>query len=636
MRTDNIGFFWEDSSHGVMVKPPIKDLGWKPVTDFPNLSSVKRIGFDTETYDPNMDKTGAGWATKTGNVLGFSIATDDKAWYFPIAHKEQSHLNYDKEQCLRWVKDILENPNIEKIGANINYDIGWMLTEGIQIKGKIQDVLTAERVLLPGFDSSLDSIALRRGFGGKDTNELYEWLRMYTGSKEKDLRKYIHLAPASYVALYAEKDAILPLQIYDQQKNEFSQDEKLAQVYDLEMRLFPLLLKMRLGGVRVDYEKAHNIKTQLQNEIVDLENTIYKEVGFVPNVNASRSLAELFDKIKVPYSFTEKGNPSFSKEFLKSVDHPIVKSIVTIKQNKKLISTFIDGYVFESSIDGKIYTTFNPLKTDEYGAITGRFSSSKPNLQNIPSKGEMGELIRSIFIPHDGFPKWRKYDYSQIEYRCFAHFAVGEGSDGIRSEYQANPFTDYHDKAHDLIHSITGQDLMRKIVKTINFGCLYGLGAESLAYDLGIPLEEAKHILEAYFKALPFVRDTMKFYSNYANKHGEIRTVLGRRTFFDEWEINKFGKQQRKGLYRSLNYLLQGSAADLMKVAMVTCYEEGLFDKAGYPMLTVHDELDFSDSGYTDDVFNQIKHTMENCLILKVPLVSDCEIGENWGNVKEV
>lgn len=636
MRTDNIGFFWQDASNGVMVKPPIKDIGWIRPKDFPNLKGIKRISFDTETYDPNLNTSGAGWATGVGNLLGVSIATEDSAWYFPIAHKEQSNLNFDKEQAVRFFKDVFEDASIDKIGANITYDIGWLLTEGIKVNGKIDDIIMAESVLYPGYPNGLDDIAQRRGIGKKDTNELYDWLRLYTGSKEKDLRKYIYLAPASYVGKYAETDAILPLNIYDLQQKEFNSDDKLAQVYDLEKRLIPLLIKMRLKGTCVDYEEAQNLKIKLSNEITQIENNVYKEVGFVPNVNASRSMADLFDKLHLPYSFTEKGNPSFKKEFLKSIEHPIIKGLLKVKEYKKLISTFIDGYIFNSSVNGKIYTTFNQLKVDENGAITGRFSSSKPNLQNIPSKGELGSMVRNIFIPNEKGWKWRKYDYSQVEYRCFAHFAVGEGSNHLREEYAKDPKTDYHNKTHDLVLDKTGMDLARKIIKTVNFGILYGLGKEALAFDLGISLDEAVDILNTYHSTLPFVKTTMKFYSDYANKNGEIRTYLGRRTFFDEWEMNKFGQYQRKGLYRSLNYLLQGSAADIMKISMVNCYEEGLFDEVGYPMITVHDELDFSDSGYTDDGFDKIKNMMENSARLKVPLIADCEIGTRWGNVEEV
>lgn len=635
MRLDSIGFFWEDSQNGSMIKPAIKDIGWKRPIEFPNLSTVKQIGFDLETHDPNLHTSGAGWATRIGKVLGVSIATTDCAWYFPINHAEQAHLNFDKEQAIRFFKDVFES-DIQKIGANITYDIGWLRTLGVHVKEKIDDIIMAESVLYPGMTNDLDTIALRRGFGGKQTNELYDWLRMYVGNQQKDMRKFIHLAPASYVGKYAEMDAVLPLLIYEQQQKELAKDSKLAQVYELERRLIPLLIKMRLYGTAVDYEEAHKLKNVLLGDISKAENMIYKEVHFMPNVNSSRSMAEFFDKLGLQYGITENGNPSFTQDFLKSVEHPLVKEIIKIKQYKKIISTFIDGYIFNSSVNGKIYTTFNQLKIDENGAITGRFSSSKPNLQNIPSKGELGAMVRNIFIPHGTKNKWRKYDYSQVEYRCFAHFAVGEGSDHLRQEYNENPKTDYHNKTHDLILAKSNLDLMRKIVKTVNFGMLYGLGVEALARNLNIPKQQAESIIKSYHTALPFVKSTMKFYCDYADKTGEIRTYLGRRTFFNEWERDMYGKFHRAGLYRSLNYLLQGSAADIMKIAMVTLYEEGVFDEVGYPMITVHDELDFTDTGYTDDGFDKVKYFMENSAKLSVPLIADCEIGTRWGNVVEI
>ena len=617
--------------------PPIIDNGWRPLEYYPNLSNVKRISFDTETYDPELKKCGAGWGRGVGNILGVSISVDDASWYFPLRHNLQKEYNIEISNCVLFLKDIFENPNIEKVGANITYDIGWLKYDlGINTKGKLHDVLMCESILYPGYTNNLDAIAERRGIGNKQTTELYDWLREYTGSREKDLRKYLYLAPSSYVAKYAEQDAYLPLKIYEQQIKEIEADAHLGNVLDIEMRLIPLLIEMRLRGVKVDYDAANRLKTQLQSEIDLANENIFKEYGVVPNVNASRSLADLFTKANIPFGYTEKGSPSFTSTFLEGLEHPLAKQIQLIKKNSKLISTFIDGYVFGTSIDGKIYTTFNQLKSDDSGAITGRFSSSNPNLQNIPSKGELGILTRNIFIPDEPNFKWRKYDYSQVEYRCFAHFAVGDGSDGIRYEYNKDPFIDYHNKAHDLVLDKTGIDLPRKLVKNINFGILYGLGKEKLAKGMHISMNEATEILNGYHTALPYVKATMNFYSKYADKYGEMRTYLGRRTLFDEFEIGLNGQKQRKGLYRSLNYLLQGSAADIMKIAMVTAYENGLLEKVGYPMITVHDELDFSDSGYTDEVFDAIQDVMEHCVDFSVPLIADGEIGDRWGSVEEI
>jgi DNA polymerase I-like protein with 3'-5' exonuclease and polymerase domains len=306
-----------------------------------------------------------------------------------------------------------------------------------------------------------------------------------------------------------------------------------------------------------------------------------------------------------------------------------------------------------------VYGQFHLLRGDEGGTRSGRFSSSTPNLQNLPSRDdELAPLVRGLFIPDDGHKQWRKYDYSQIEYRFLIHFAVNglhdDSADEVRRIFNANPQTDYHDMTRDLVHRQTGQLLDRKPIKNINFGLIYGMGVDKLAGGLGLSVKEGKELFAAYHKGAPFAKATMDACSKEAMDFGTITTILGRKSRFDLWEpdswghdrenlalpyeqaILRYGKIRRAYTHKALNRRLQGSAADLMKVAMLQCWEEGIFDETGVPRLTVHDELDFSDPGGKDEAFRAMRHVLETAIPLRIPVKADCDIGPNWGNVKEV
>ena len=313
---------------------------------------------------------------------------------------------------------------------------------------------------------------------------------------------------------------------------------------------------------------------------------------------------------------------------------------------------FIKSYILDNHVNGVVHGTFNQLRGESGGTRSGRFSSDTPNLQNIPIRTEIGKRIRSIFA--DKYLPWRKYDYSQIEYRFLAHFAVdrGDGSaDAVRAAYARDPKTDYHVQTQNMVRSIASLEISRPHIKNMNFGLIYGMGEPKLARQLGVTASKAKEMFTAYHVGAPYAKATMQACIEEASLYGTITTILGRKSRFDLWQpaafgvdgaptsyssaLMKYGNIKRAYTHKALNRRLQGSAADQMKKAMHQCYVSGVFAETGLPALTVHDELDFIDPGGKDEAFREMQRVMETCLQLRVPVIADYEIGKSWGTVAD-
>ena len=632
--------------------PYIPDTGWRVKRIYPDLSSAKIIGVDCETYDPFMDSHGAGWATGMGHIVGISIATDTgfKA-YYPIRHELGQEDNLPPEEVLGWLKRELGRKNQVKVGANITYDVGWLKQEGVEVEGMCMDVQYAEALLNPAGRVALEVLGQKYLREGKDSSDMYKWIQeAYGGDLNGKLRKWIYKTPPRLVGYYAESDADLPIRLI-QAMWPLLVKHKLTKVFYLECKLIPVMIKMRFAGVRVDLEKAKRADMGCEKEIRKMHQTMKEQLGFQVNVNSGRDLARAFDRLGLEYEKTKEGNPSFTANFLKSVHHPFAELVTELKTYMKIQSTFIRGYIMEKNTNGFLYGTFHQMRGDDGGTVSGRFSSSDPNLQNIPSRHPiLGKLVRSCFVPDEGHLQWRKYDYAQIEYRLMAHFAIGHGADELRAIFAANPEADYHTVMVEIIKSASGIDIPRKNAKTINFGLLYGMMIDKLAWSMGITVEEANPIMDAYHEGAPFVRETMSYYEKQCYEKGYVETILGRKTWFDEWvprrggrfmqplpkeeALRKWGQRIKlAGTHKAINRVLQGSSADQMKSAMLKCHEDGVFDYIGYPRLTVHDELDFSDPGGVNDGFDEVKNIMQTVFNLRVPVLTDPDIGPSWGEV---
>lgn len=666
-RFDNIGMFWQDLPSSrkrgdvVRQRPSVPETGWAPPTEFPNLDAAVVLSIDTETWDPDLEQSGPGWGRNRGHVVGFSVGAKDAAgnvgqWYFPVRHTDTPEDNIDAAQAFAWLKSVLETPDIPKIGANLIYDIGWLRHEGVMVQGPLFDVQHAEALLDETARVGLDILAGKYLGEKKQGSPLYQWCADFYGGPANDRqRKNIWRAPPSLVGPYGEADAALPLQIMERQWPLLAK-EGLLDLFHIECELIPLLVEMRFVGVPVNIGRAEQIYEHLGHEVTALEKQLRGIVGFDINVGSPDDLARAFDKAGLRYNRTApsaaapNGNPSFTAGFLESVSHPLGQMVVDIRQREKLRSVFIKSYILDNHVNGIVHGSFNQLRGEGKGARSGRFSSSNPNLQNIPIRTEIGKQIRTIF--EDKYLLWRKYDYSQIEYRFLAHFAVdkGDGSaNAVRAQYASDPSTDYHNAVHDMVLEASGIDLIRGHVKNMNFGLIYGMGEPTLAAQLGVTASKAKELFAAYHKGAPYAKATMAACSFEAQTYGTITTILGRKSRFDLWEpdsfsdrrpalsyeraLNTYGRIKRAYTHKALNRRLQGSAADQMKVAMLRCWKDGIFDVTGVPRLTVHDELDFIDRGGTDEAFNEMQHIMETCIPLRVPVKVDYEIGPNWGDV---
>lgn len=664
MRADAVGLFWEDlpSAKGKAIRPmpEIPDTGWTAPTHFPDLSNEKIISIDCETYDPDLKKRGPGWARGVGHLVGVSVgAPSGGRWYFPIRHEIEPETNMHPESVLAWLSHALSNPQQIKVGANILYDVGWLRQEGVLVRGKLLDVQYAEALLYERIDLSLESMAQRYLGEGKESNDLYVWCSAFYGGKPNPKqRANIYRAPPRLVGPYAESDADLPLRLIDLLYAKLKKEE-LWELFDLECRSIPLLCDMRYAGVRVDVEKAERLSEDLAGRIVIAQDNLNKVAGSEVVVGSNETLARAFDAHGLAYGRTSEGMPSFTKDFLNTVEHPLVEHILEVRRLEKLKGTFVDSYILDSHVNGRVYCQFHPLRGDDGGTRSGRFASSNPNLQNIPSRDEeLAPLVRGLFVPDFGHPYWRKYDYSQIEYRFLVHYAIGPGSEEARQLFCNKPDTDYHDFVLDMVAPLAGWDIStkagrkqwRRPTKNINFGLIFGMGIPKLTRSLGLTPKEGKALFKAYHEAIPYAQATMDQCSQFAKDHGYVTTILGRRSRFDLWGPAKFdpkkpalpfeaavqayGYVERAFTHKALNRRLQGSAADLIKKAMLDCYEDGIFDVTGVPRLQVHDELNFSDPGGKDEAFKEMEHRMETAIPLSLPVLADGEIGPDWGHVE--
>ena len=654
-RSDSVGLFWEDAPREkgekrLRAMPEIPDTGWKARALFPDLSGESCISLDTETWDPELLDHGPGWARGKGHIVGVSLSVPGGfKTYYPLRHTIQPEDNLDPETVMRYLRDQLGRANQPKIGANLMYDLGWLRQEGVHVKGYCHDVQFAEAILNEAGRVNLENLAGKYLGESKETSLLYRWCADYYGGKPNgEQRANIYRSPPSLVGPYAEADADLPLRILPEQWR-LLEAQGLTNVYDIECRLMPLLIAMRFEGVTVNLEAAEAARVALEQAEINTQIKLDTLVGEHVDVGSAASIARAFDHFGLRYGRTPTGAPSFRKEFLEAVDHDVAELIIDIRKFSKLRGTFIDSYIFGANVNGKIYCQFNPLRGDDGGTRSGRFSSSTPNLQNIPVRTEEGKRIRAIFRPDPGHKQWRKYDYSQIEYRCLAHYAVGAGSEEIRAKYNEDPETDYHEYVRQLIHSNAGILLDRRPTKNINFGLIYGMGKAKLIRSLGVGKKDGEHIFRLYHDTLPFALATMEATMNEANQNGFITTLLNRRSRFEMWEsleydagpalpydaaLMRYGRIQRAYLHKALNRRLQGSAADIIKVAMVKAWESGVFDYVGVPRLQVHDELDHSDPGDVDDGFAELTNIMESAIKLRIPVLVDCKVGTDWGNVE--
>ena len=604
---------------------------WLPPTEFPDLSKHTEIAIDLETKDPDLIKMGSGSVTKRGDVTGIAVAVKDWSGYYPIAHEGGG--NMDRKKVLKWFQAVLNTPAI-KIFHNAMYDVCWIRSLGLKINGKIIDTMIASAIVDENqMRYDLNNCSRRYIGQSKDESALYQAAKDWGVDAKAEMYKL----PAMYVGAYAEKDAELTYELWQELKKEILHQD-LTSIFELETELFPCLVDMRFLGVRVDLEAAHKLKKKLSLQEKELLQIVKKETQVDVQIWAARSIAQVFEKLDLPFDRTEKTNsPSFTKNFLQNHPHPLVKQIARAREINKAHTTFIDT-ILKHNHNGRIHAEINQLRGDNGGTVTGRFSYSNPNLQQIPARNkELGPAIRSLFIPEEGHT-WGVFDYSQQEPRLVVHYAALQnlyGVDDVLDAYREGD-ADFHDIVADMA------EIPRLQAKTINLGLFYGMGKNKLQAELGVSKDKAEDLFRQYHNKVPFVKKLMDNVMSRAQNAGKVRTLLGRLCRFHLWEPNQFGIHKplpheqaiqehgpgikRAYTYKALNRLIQGSAADMTKKAMIDLHKEGIT-----PHIQVHDELDISVSDNAD----KIKEIMENAVSLEVPNKVDYEFGPNWGNIKE-
>jgi DNA polymerase I-like protein with 3'-5' exonuclease and polymerase domains len=613
------------------------EADWNIPTEYPDLTKHKQIAVDLETCDPNLMTLGPGWSRKDGFIVGIAVAAGDYQGYFPIRH-ENGH-NLDPKMTMKWFKKQMATPDIDKIMHNATYDAGWLRAEGVEVQGRIIDTMIAAPLVDENrFSFSLNNLG--RDYLGERKNETL--LRAAAKEWGIDPKGEMWRLPPKYVGSYAEQDAALTLRLYERLNIEIVKQE-LSHIFDLETSLIPLMVDMREKGVRVDLDKADRVRKDLRSKVRGYKAEIKRKTGIEIEPWASASVATVFDELGLEYPKTEAGSPSFTKHFLNAHPNDVAQMIVKLREFDKADSTFIDS-IMRHEHKGRIHTEFHQLRSDDGGTVTGRFSSSNPNLQQFPARDpDIKKAIRGLFIPEEG-EKWGSFDYSSQEPRLLVHFASSV-PDRFKHNVVETIVDEYNSgdvDLHQMVADLAG--ISRKEAKVVNLGIMYGMGVGKLSNQLDITKEEAKELIYSHQSSVPFVKQLATMASQRAEEHGQIRTILGRKCRFHLWEPRTFGynkplpleeaKKQygnvgalkRAFTYKALNKLIQGSAADQTKKAMADCYAQGL-----KPLLTVHDELCFSIEN--QEQAEQIVEIMETGLPLNVPSKVDAELGDNWGEV---
>ena len=610
-----------------MFKP---ETEWVPPTHLPDLSDHKEIAIDLETRDPNLLTLGSGSVRGDGEVIGIAVAVEGWSGYFPINHEGGG--NMDRALVLDWFEEVLHT-DATKIFHNAMYDVSWIRSMGFQIRGGIIDTLIAASLIDENrWGYALNALGREYVGIGKNEKILQEAAKEWGINPKSEMWRL----PAPLVGEYAEQDAIVTLKLWHALQHEISKQD-LWDIFNLETNLFPCLVDMKFKGVRVDVAKAEATKAQLIDAEKEMHRDIQKLAGFDVEIWAAASIAKAFDIVKLPYDRTEKGAPSFTKNFLATHPHELPKLINQAREINKANTTFIDT-ILKHNYKGRIHSDINQIRSDDGGTVTGRFSYSNPNLQQIPARHkELGPLIRSLFIPEEGH-KWGCFDYSQQEPRIVVHFASLlklEGTQTIVDGYNSGD-ADFHQMIADMA------GIERKQAKTINLGLMYGMGKNKLMAELGLLKDAAEKLIKTYNQKAPFVRMLSDAVARRADDSGKIRTIGGRLCHFDLWEPHGFGIKKplphadalrehgpgikRAFTYKALNKLIQGSAADMTKMAMLALYQEGVI-----PHVQIHDELDISVASLEDA--DKIIRIMEEAVELQVPNKVDYEEGSCWGDI---
>ena len=588
----------------------LADTAEKQIALCEQLLQEKSFAFDTETE---------GLDPLTAGLVGMSFAIrEQEAWYVPVpANREEA-----TDIVLR-LAPALQHPEIEKVGQNIKFDILALRKYGVRVKGPLFDTMLAHYLLNPELRHGMDYLA--------ETYLKYKTVPIEDligpkGKKQASMRT----VPIEQIKEYAAEDADVTLRLKHYFAPLLKQEGLESLFFEMEMPLIYVLAEMEATGVKLDTNALKQSSEVLSQQLTALEDSIYDLAGQSFNINSTKQVGEiLFDKLKLDEKAkkTKTGGYSTSEEVLEKIrgKHPIVDKLLEYRGIKKLLSTYIDALpALIHPETGKIHTSFNQAVT-----ATGRLSSTNPNLQNIPVRDELGREIRKAFIADDDDCIFFSADYSQIELRLMAHLS--------NDPHMVEAFcsgADIHAATAAKIYGIPVEEVtsdMRRKAKTANFGIIYGISVFGLAERLSIPRAESKELIDGYFQTYPRIKEYMEESIRVAKEKGYVETLFKRKRFLPD--INSHNAIVRGYAERNaINAPIQGSAADIIKLAMIRIHQRFEAEHLKSRMiLQVHDELNFN---VRKEEFDRVKEIvldcMEHVLQLRVPLIADCGEGKNW------
>lgn len=616
------------------------------------------VVLDIETYDPELGKLGPGvYHDPSAYILGCGIydSRTKQRKYYPLHHRDCSE--QELVQSRAQLAEILATPT-SKLTANGGYDLDWLENgEHLPVNGFIHDIQVAEPLLDSyKFSYSLDALAKYYGVPGKQTVDIERVAAQLDPSHRsyKHAQELLWLMDSKTVGEYCTGDLDATYAVFLKQVALLKQQE-LLNLYECECNLIRIRLMMRRNGIRIDMKHREEAIAQVQMTENDLMSKMFHLYGPF-NINSSADIAPILieEGIKLPKTAT--GKYSVTKDILEknSGKSEFCKELKRCRALNKLRTTFLEKSIEEHICpDGRIHGEFYPLKKDDAGTITGRWSGANPNLQQIPRNDEeLGALVRGLFIPDEGC--WYGHtDYSQVEYRVFSHYARGwtngdrldQLAQQMRDQFNADPHKDYHQYVIDLVKLVTGVQLSRPTAKRVNFGTLYFMGVASLSNKFNIPYAEAEEVFTALFTALPFIESTRSRVVNSARLKGYVKTFCGRKQrlgpmHFAKGQTVKFpdgttfigANPEGEKCYPVFNYLIQGTAADIMKFSLVECYKQGVYDVLKLHLL-VHDETGTSIPKTLEGIeaYRAQQDILSNTVKLKVPILAEADFGPNWG-----